>query len=186
MCFGARAISVKRPTNQRQILMIKPLTHLCKAALRATTIFNEGSENDKVNRCDWSRRDWNRKTKGGCVYAFFSKRNTCLYVGQTGRTIKDRVNTATSLHRKKPWWKKWKTLRHVKCSNPSGRILWEMLLIVGHLPHGNKKPSADGIKRFFGSPLLPVANPKRKNIRDKTRIKFAAGRRDPLARRICR
>ena len=64
----------------------------------------------------------------GAVYVYYGANGAALYVGQTGRKVKARLHDQTSPHKKKLWWKKWKTMRFVQLTDDMDRQILEFLL----------------------------------------------------------
>ena len=87
----------------------------------------------------------------GAVYAYFDKNNIALYVGLTSRKVKSRLHDVTSPHKKKSWWKQWKTMRFVQLSDDMDRQILEFLLIISYAPQFNEKPKAKNLDELLPS-----------------------------------
>ncbi|SDJ41669.1 hypothetical protein SAMN04488540_1085 [Ferrimonas sediminum] len=93
-----------------------------------------------ATRDDFAKKGGLKDDGTGAVYAYFNSQGLCLYVGQTGRTVKARQHDQTSPHKKKEWWPEWTELKFVQQSQESQRLLLEILLIQAHRPKHNVKP----------------------------------------------
>jgi hypothetical protein len=91
---------------------------------------------------DWDARgalqDWGQ----GVVYAFFGTNEKALYVGETGRRIKERSHAVTHPYRSQPWWNEWVALRLAPMTYRTDRLAIELLLILALAPTHNKKPGS--------------------------------------------
>jgi hypothetical protein len=99
--------------------------------------------------------EWNQRklkdSKKGSVYVYFDANLNALYVGETGGGIKARSNFITSKHRNATWWKRWKHIYFLPCSDRTDRLTLELLLILSYQPKGNTKPGPRLIKKMFPS-----------------------------------
>ena len=76
----------------------------------------------------------------GAVYAYFDERADALYVGQTGRKIKERQHDETSPHKDTEWWDHWRTVRFLQMENETDRLTLELMLILSLQPIYNASP----------------------------------------------
>ena len=85
----------------------------------------------------------------GAVYAYFSKSNEVLYVGETGGGVKERTHFQTSRHTNAKWWGKWTHMRFLQVPIRTDRLVLELFLILDYQPTYNKKPGPRHVKQFF-------------------------------------
>lgn len=85
----------------------------------------------------------------GTVYVYFTAEGRAVYVGQTGRAVKNRLHDATSPHKNKSWWQTWMYIRFLSLPDAADRLVLESLLIAGYEPSANEKPKAKSISELF-------------------------------------
>lgn len=101
------------------------------------------------NPTDWSSNGQLQDDGTGAVYAFFDGNGSCLYVGQTTQTLKQRANLQTSRHYDTLWWPTWQVLRFVNTPDQTDQLILESLLILALTPAHNTKPAARDIEKMF-------------------------------------
>lgn len=100
-------------------------------------------------RSHWDANNQLEDNGNGAVYAFFRDDESCLYVGQTTQTLKQRANVRTSCHYQTEWWQYWHTLRFVNSKNQTDQLVLETLLILALSPPHNSKPAARQVSEMF-------------------------------------
>jgi hypothetical protein len=84
----------------------------------------------------------------GAVYVYYLK-GKAIYVGQTGRGVKERTRYVTSRHNKKSWWDGWSEMRLIQMPDETERLILEFNLILAYQPKMNVKPKAKAIDDLF-------------------------------------
>lgn len=105
----------------------------------------------QIGRNQFERKGGLNDSGTGSVYAYFTVEGKAIYVGQTGRFVKARLNDETSPHKKSQWWPSWSHMRFVQLSDGMDRLVLEFLLILAYSPTANSKPKAKSI-----DDLLPI------------------------------
>ena len=101
------------------------------------------------SRLNWDAKGQLQDNGVGAVYAFFDNSGSCLYVGQTTQTIKQRANVETSRHYSAAWWPDWHVIRFINTQHQTDQLILESLLILALSPSHNSKPAAREIGQMF-------------------------------------
>lgn len=80
-----------------------------------------------------------KDSKNGAVYVYF-RNKTALYIGETGRGVKERTHFKTSRHTDTEWWGEWNHMKFLPVADRTDRLLLELLLILSYAPKHNQKP----------------------------------------------
>lgn len=102
-----------------------------------------------ISREQFDRRGGLDDAGTGSVYAYFAADGKAVYVGQTGRAVKSRLNDETSPHKKAAWWPLWCQMRFVPLTDDMDRLVLEFLLILAYSPAANSKPKAKRIDELL-------------------------------------
>jgi hypothetical protein len=92
----------------------------------------------------------------GWVYAFYGAGDAPLYVGETGRTFRERF----SEHDQQPWWQYWERVKVLPCPNQSMRKIFESLigLAGGYMENKLQPPGGDNVFDDIVLSLLLLGN----------------------------
>lgn len=104
-----------------------------------------------ISREQFEKKGGLKDAGTGSAYAYFAPDGTAVYVGQTGRSVKDRLHDKTSAHKKSLWWPLWSQMRFIQLTDDMDRLVLEFLLILAYAPAANSKPKAKSI-----DDLLPL------------------------------
>ena len=85
----------------------------------------------------------------GSVYVYIGDKGRVIYVGETGRKIKDRQHDVKSPHKKQKWWNEWNEVRFLHVSDRTERITLELFLILQLNPRENTKPGYREIAKMY-------------------------------------
>lgn len=100
-------------------------------------------------RAEYKARGGPGDEKTGAVYVYIGQGKEILYVGQTGRGIKERANYLTARHNTAEWWDEWEHIRFLPLTDETDRLTLELLLILELKPRENKKPKYRKISDMF-------------------------------------
>jgi len=114
------------------------------AAKHAKTWFDKSAES--FDRKTFEKVRITNDNGEGCVYVFYRRNGSVVYVGQTGKRLKYWSFYRVGNHRSKSWWKTVGTVKFVNINNKADRIILAALLAIELKPKNNNKPSAKEIK----------------------------------------
>jgi hypothetical protein len=91
----------------------------------------------------------------GWVYALYGEDEQAVYVGETGRSFRERFEEHEREESKKWWWKAWTAVKVLPCPDQSRRKLFESLIGLAGGYYANKMQPA-GPDNLFDDVVLSL------------------------------